>query len=143
MRGILTAVLLLAASAPAAADFAAGVEAYHRGDHAAALRAFRPLAGRGHAGAQVSLGNMYLQGQGVPRDPGQAAAWFLKAVWQGVAQAQANLGLMYARGDGVPEDSAEAVFWLRQAAGQGHAHAQGNLGLMYAKGDGVPAAVTD
>ena len=43
MRRIVSAVLLLAASSSVAADFSAGVEAYLRGDYAAALREFRPL----------------------------------------------------------------------------------------------------
>jgi hypothetical protein len=38
------------------ADFAAGVEAYARGDYATAMREFRPLAQQGHVPAQYNLG---------------------------------------------------------------------------------------
>ena len=38
---------------------------------------------------------MYTQGQGVPQDYVQAAAWFRKAAGQGNAPAQAALGVMY------------------------------------------------
>ena len=41
-----------------AADFQAGKEAYERGDDAAALREWRPLAEQGHAKAQYGLGLM-------------------------------------------------------------------------------------
>ena len=66
MRRILPAMLLLVASSSVAADFAAGVEAYERGDYATALREFRPLADQGDARAQVLLGVMYIIGKGVP-----------------------------------------------------------------------------
>ncbi len=36
--------------------------AYFRGDHATAIRLFRPLADQGDALAQIFLGNMYVQG---------------------------------------------------------------------------------
>ena len=58
MRRIVSALLLLAASSSVAADFAAGVEAYGRGDYSTALREFRPLAEQGDAAAQVKLGVM-------------------------------------------------------------------------------------
>ena len=39
------------------ADFQKGVDAYDRGDYAAALREWKPLAEQGHASAQFNLGN--------------------------------------------------------------------------------------
>ena len=52
-----TAFLIAALCAQTlAADFQTGMEAYERGDFAAALREFRPLAEQGHAWAQFSLG---------------------------------------------------------------------------------------
>ena len=138
MRRIVSALLLLAASSSVAADFAAGVEAYGRGDYAAALREFRPLAEQGDAAAQVNLGIMYDNGDGVPEDDRQAVFWYRKAAEQGNTAAQVNLGLVYANGDGVPEDDRQAVFWWRKAAEQGDAAAQVNLGIMYADGEGVP-----
>ena len=138
MRRIVSAILLLAASSSVAADFAAGWEAYIRGDYATALREFRPLAEQGDAEAQYNLGVMYDNGRGVPEDDGQAAFWYRKAAEQGHAEAQFNLGVMYADGEGVPEDDVQAAFWFRKAAEQGDAEAQYNLGVMYANGEGVP-----
>ena len=138
MRRIVWAVLLLAASSSVAADFAAGWEAYIRGDYATALREWRPLAEQGHAAAQNNLGFMYANGEGVPEDDGQAVFWYRKAAEQGDAKAQYNLGVRYDNGRGVPEDDGQAAFWYRKAAEQGHAKAQYNLGVMYANGEGVP-----
>lgn len=67
MRRIVSALLLLAASSSVAADFAAEVEAYERGDYATALREFRPLAEQGNAAAQFNLGIHVRQRQGRPR----------------------------------------------------------------------------
>ena len=108
MRRIVWAVLLLAASSSVAADFAAGWEAYIRGDYATALREWRPLAEQGDAEAQFNLGLMYANGEGVPEDDVQAAFWFRKAAEQGDAAAQNNLGVRYDNGEGVPEDYVQA-----------------------------------
>ncbi len=138
IRGIAAALLVLAATPAVAADFDAGVEAYHRGDYASALREFRPLAVQGDAAAQSYLGFMYANGQGVPEDDRQAVYWYRLAAEQGNASAQNNLGVMYGTGQGVPEDDRQAVYWYRRAAEQGYAAAQANLGFMYDTGEGVP-----
>jgi uncharacterized protein len=63
------------------------------------------------------LANLYTQGQGVPQDYTQAAAWDRKAAEQGNnAVAQFLLGLSYYLGLGVPQDDVEAYFWLDVAA---------------------------
>ena len=80
---------------------------------------------------RTSLGLMYVDGRGVPKDETQAVAWFRKSADQGDADAQANLGLMYKSGRGVPKDEAQAVPWYRKAVEQGVANAQFNLGFMY------------
>ena len=82
------------------------------------------LAERGNAVAQLLLGDMYANGEGVPRDEAQTVTWYRKAAEQGIADAQNNLGGMYANGEGVPRDEAQAVTWSRKAAEQGHAGAQ-------------------
>jgi TPR repeat protein len=81
---------------------------------------------------------MYANGQGVPQDDTQAAAWYRKAADQGNATAQTNFGIMYAKGQGVPRDDAQAAAWYQKAADQGNAKAQVILGLMYELGQGVP-----
>jgi S1-C subfamily serine protease len=112
--------------------------AYKRGDYATALREWSPLAKQGHAHAQLYLGFMYYQGQGVPQDSKEGLRWYRLAAEQGDAFAQHMLGLLYATGQGVPQDSKEALRWVRLAAEQGHAYSQGMLGSMYYRGEGVP-----
>ena len=67
----------------AAAGFEAGRAAYNRGDCAAALRAWKPLAEQGDAQAQFNLEVMYYHGEGVPQDDVQAYAWLNIAAAQG------------------------------------------------------------
>ncbi len=123
---------------PAWADFQAGLDAYLRGDYAAALREWRPLAEQGNAHAQNYLGLLYAIGNGVVRDDGYARQWWEKAAAQGLANAQSNLGVLYDNGHGVPRDYRQARQWYEQAAAQGDAVAQLNLGLLYQNGHGVP-----
>ena len=69
-----------------------GGEAYNRGDFAAALQEWRPLAEQGDAVAQYNLGLIYADGEGVLKDDAEAVKWFRKAAEQGVALAQHNVG---------------------------------------------------
>jgi TPR repeat protein len=139
MRKILGMALavLLSAGAAGAQDFEAGWAAADRGDYAAALKEWRPLAEASDASAQFNLGIMYDNGLGVPQDDAEADKWYRLAADQGHATAQYNLGVMYHQGDGVQQDKAEAVRWYRLAADQGVADAQFNLGVMYRDGLGV------
>jgi TPR repeat protein len=82
LLAILTALMLLA-SPVTAADFQKGLAADERGDHATALKEFRPLAELGHPGAQYKLGAMYGAGKGVPRDYATAVKWLRKAAERG------------------------------------------------------------
>lgn len=132
------AVVLVALSLPAWAQYQAGLDAFNRGDYATAFREFKTLAEQGDVSAQFLIGAMYAEGEGVPRDYGEAASWFLKAAEQGSAQGQFGLGAMYDQGTGVQVDFAEALKWYRKSAMQGYAPAMLNLGSMYKRGSGVP-----
>jgi uncharacterized protein len=125
----LTALLMLAALAGAAVagPLEDGIAAYQHDDYATALRLLRPLAEQGTAEAQVPLGFMYHDGEGVPKDYVQAAGWFRKAAEQGDIAAQAALGDMYLEGEGVPKDDAQAARWLQKPAEQGLPAAQSAL----------------
>lgn len=75
MKNILAVVLasLLALSSVAwGGPFEEGIAAYDRKDFATALVWFRKVADQGYAIAQLSLGEMYDYGQGVPEDDRQA-----------------------------------------------------------------------
>ena len=136
--GSLLLCLLTLASTLSQADIQTGQDALNRGDYATAMREFQAAAKEGNAYAQVFIGTMYYQGEGVPQDYAQAAAWIRKAAEQGLAGAQYNLGQLYRLGQGVPQDYAQAASLYRKAAEQGYALAQTHLGLMYDDGKGVP-----
>ena len=117
MKRIIAAVALyFGLVQPVLAGFDEGAAAYQRGDYAAALRELRPLAERGRAEAQLGLGAMYANGQGVPQDYREAVRWYRKAAEQGDARAYFALGLTYDVGQGVPQDYAEAYKWFNLAA---------------------------
>jgi uncharacterized protein len=120
----------------AQSDSEAGYAAYEKGSYRTALRLLHPLAEKGDARAQSTLGLMYYKGNGVAQDDREALHWFHLAADQGDARAQFNLGGMYFEAQGVPQDFAEAAKWWRIAADQGYPQAQYNLGLWYAEGKG-------
>jgi TPR repeat protein len=117
--------LLAVAMGPAVAqDIDKGKEAAWRGDYAAALAEFQPLAEQGNADAQYGLASLYRDGRGVPRDDGQAAAWYLRAAEAGSWWATFDLGMLYwgqsraaEAQNGAPNDAMVRVhMWLGIAA---------------------------
>ena len=120
-------LLLANVSVCSAQDFQKGLAAAQKGDYAAALREWRPLAEQGDASAQFKLGVMYADGKGVKQNLKAAQDWYTKSADQGLADAQYNLGLLY-----YPENEAKNLF--EKAAGQGMAEAQHMLGVMYERG---------
>ena len=124
IKAALIAIALALAVPVAAQDIDAGFEAYQRGDYAAALREYRPLAEQGNASAQYNLGVMYVLGQGLPQDYANAVTWFRNAAARGHANAQHYLGYLNEKGHGTAQDYAEALRWYRKAADQGNARAQ-------------------
>ena len=135
---LLILAFALATEMVCAGPYEDAAAAYSRDDYATALRIWRPLADRGHAGAQTNIGFMYAEGQGVPKDEKLAVLWYRKAAEQGDAIGQYNLGVRYALGKGVPKDDQMAVFWYRKAAELGYVFAQASLGDRYAVGRGIP-----
>ncbi len=111
----------------------AGVEAYDRGDYAAALRAWRTAAERGDADAQYNIGQIYKLGRGVPVDMVEAEKWYRLAALQGHDLGEANYGMMLFE-NGKRE---AAVPWLERAVANGEARAEYLLGVMLFNGDGV------
>jgi uncharacterized protein len=90
--------------------------AYDRKDYASALQPCLSLAEHGDARAQLSLGGMYYNGQGVQQDYVEAAKWTRKAAEQGYTPAQADLGVLYWNGQGVQQNAVLAYMWLSLAA---------------------------
>ncbi|MBL0867496.1 sel1 repeat family protein [Pectobacterium carotovorum] len=95
------------------------------------LAEMQQLANNGNVDAQLALGDMYYDGDGIEEDYAQAKTWYMKAAGQGNAYAQLMLGDMYYNGDGVEKDYAQAKAWYTKSAEQGSAEAQYELGTMY------------
>ncbi|MEX0924101.1 MAG: SPOR domain-containing protein [Rhodovibrionaceae bacterium] len=134
---VLTPAVILPVTAQAQ-DYAAGLDAYDRGEFEEALRILQPLADAGDARAQYGIGKIYETGGGpIVSDPQQAVLWYSRSAEQGVAAAQNNLALMYAEGRGVSQNKPQALALWEAAARGGHPHAQYNMGLLFYRGEGV------
>jgi TPR repeat protein len=129
---------IICLATPAWADLQSGWDAYGRGDHATALREWRPLAEQGVANAQYNLGLLYAKGQGVPQEYEQVRQRYEKAAAQGNANAQYKLGVLYGNGQGGAQDNDQARQWWEKAAAQEDPRAQYSLGFLYHSGYYVP-----
>ncbi|MGA7949445.1 MAG: tetratricopeptide repeat protein, partial [Thiobacillaceae bacterium] len=94
-------------------------------------------AKRGDARAELEMGRRYAQGDGVIKNPKEAAQWFAKAARQGSAEAQYQLGLALLAGEGVVQDFNAAFGWIEKPAKKGYAPAQNTLGELYRFGTGT------
>lgn len=70
------ALLVLAFSASASADFERGMQAYQEGDYTTAFNEIKAAAENGDERAYGKLGAFYLYGSGTPRSLTEAYAWF-------------------------------------------------------------------
>ncbi len=139
LAAVVFSAWLLVPGGPARADNTEAEATYRRGDFATALRVLTVAAERGDIDAQLKLGLMHGNGEGVPADQAQAARWFHKATEKLDPGAQFNVAVMYFEGKGLPRDYGQAAYWFRKAAERGDAEAQFNLGLMHDGGLGLAA----
>ncbi|HHY0592304.1 TPA: tetratricopeptide repeat protein, partial [Vibrio parahaemolyticus] len=95
-------------------------------------------AKQGFALAQLNLGTLYANGQGVPKDKVQSEYWFIKAAEQGNSKAQFNLAMIYLNSDHETKNVSHAIKLLLNASENNMPEAQYILGTMYIKGQGVP-----
>ena len=110
-------------------DYGRGAAAYATANYADAFIYLAPLAERGDDHAQYLLGEMYLKGLGLIKDPAMAMKWLSQAAQVGNVQAQVSLGEMYDRGEAGKPDPDEALKWMQAAADQGHPAAQLYMGI--------------
>jgi uncharacterized protein len=96
-----------------------------------AAKWFRIAAEHGGPIAQIALGHMYEEGDGVIQDGEQAIYWFRKAADRGNYQALLALGNIYAEGRAIAQDWSESAKWFRLAAEQDSYSGQANLGYLY------------
>lgn len=122
-----------AATPPARAAEAvkAGVDAWSRGDYAAAIARWRGPAEAGDADAQFNLAQAYKLGRGVARDLARAQDLYGRAARQGHAQAADNYGLVLFQNG----RQSEAMEWLKGSAERGEPRAMYILGIAHFNGD--------
>jgi cell division septation protein DedD len=135
MRTLLLALTIGFASLPASAQTVrAGIDAWQKGDAAAAVGIWRPLAERGDADAAFNLGQAYRLGKGVPLDLAQAQSWLERAARKGHVDAAATLGLLlFQNGNRV-----SGMRWLKGAAQAGEPRALLMVGTAMYNGDEIP-----
>lgn len=96
--------------------------------------ALREAAMTGDARALFEIGNRYMEGVGVTKDPSEAAKWYEKSAEQSFAPALYRLGNMNEKGIGMPRNLATAINFYRQSAKDGNASAMHNLAVLFASG---------
>jgi TPR repeat protein len=102
---------------------------YRSGNFVKAFRMAKSFANQGEPAAQLLLGMMYYFGQGVDRNPAEAAKWTELCVEKlKLPLIQQIVGNNYLLGDGVEKDIDKGISWLRLSADQGFAPAQFDLG---------------
>ena len=137
--GIILGVALLLAVPASAQTVRAGIEAWQKGDHAAAVAVWTPLAAKGDADAAFNLGQAYRLGKGVALDHGRSQHYLEQAARKGHVDAAATLGIILFQNN----DRSAALRWLRIAAEGGEARAMLLFGTALYNGDGLsPDPVT-
>lgn len=127
-------VSILSVSPRVHADLASAKDAYDMEEYADALQELLPLAESGNTEAQIIVGHMYNNGNGVTANLAKGAVYYQHAATLGNARAQALLAFLYISGRGVKRDHEQAAHWYLQAANQGDAYAQLDLARLYTEG---------
>jgi hypothetical protein len=129
-----TALTALLTGGAAWADVKTGVDAWSRGDYAAAVHEWLGPAAAGDADAMFNHGQAYRLGRGVPQDAAKAEELYARAAAKGHLQAADTYGLMLFQ-DGRRE---AALPYLQDAVRRGDPRAEYLLGIAHFNGDAVP-----
>ena len=120
------------ASLSARADFNEATRAYLLGEFEKARYEALVDATDGKPEAQMLLGQLYFNGEGVEKDIKAALYWYEKAASQGFVDAQYRLGSLYFEGKPeFPKDYDKAYQWLQQALENGNNDAKPKLEGLY------------
>lgn len=102
------------------ADFLEGKKSYDNKNWRRAIVLLRPLAEQGDARAMVLLGNMYLDGYGVERDPTEAFMLYRRGAERNNADAMLATATLYQTGNGIPLNTRLAIMWFERCAKTGN-----------------------
>ena len=98
-------------------------ELFEAGDRSKSIQLFLKAAVKGSREAQVNIGNIYDDGDGVARSFDKARNWYKRAVTSGSYEGAYNLGASYlSRGQ-----VRWSVHWFRVAKSMGHEDADEQL----------------
>lgn len=89
----------------------------------------------GIAAAQISIGNSYSKGSGVPVNQEKAVHWYRLAAQNGYVDAAWNMGVAYEYGRGVSPSMPQALRWYCAGAMEGDQEAQWHLAAVYYLGE--------
>jgi uncharacterized protein len=103
---------------------------YKKRDYLNTVKWYTRAATQRHVYAQLFLGSMYAEGDGIPRDYKMAMMSYKLAAMQGNADAQFLVGAMYFQGKGVVQNYVYAHMWWNIAASSGHEDAVTNRGIV-------------
>ena len=103
-----------------------------------ALEWFEKAAAKGHAGAQVGIGDVNYTKERYE----DAVTWFTKAADQHDTEAESWLGRCYQFGNGVEQNLDTALAWFEKAAAKGHADGQFGIGVVNYTKERYEEAVT-
>ena len=106
-------------------------------DTALALRYLDTAIACGNTSAMMFLGNLYAEGEVVPRDTVRCVELYNQAVAHGSVTAMLRLGASHKEGSVAPKDDKRAAELYQMAAERGSLEGLCRLGLCYEEGEGV------
>ena len=128
-------LLLLHVSATAGINEA--TKAYILGDYEKARYEALIGASDGDPIAQMLMGQLYYNGEGVEKSVELAMYWYEQAARQGYQEAQFRLGTLYFNGSpGIEKDYKKAWEWLSKADDSGHGKVEPMLEILYRQESG-------
>jgi TPR repeat protein len=95
-------------------------------------------AENGQPQAMLSVGMLYEQGLGVPKNFGKALEWYERAAFSGEKEGYFRLGVCNEVGMGTVADMTKAVAAYEKAAAMGSASALHKMASLYLTGRGMP-----
>ncbi|OJW72247.1 MAG: sporulation protein [Sphingomonadales bacterium 63-6] len=131
MAALAVAALAAPAWTPALADVKTGVDAWSRGDYAAAVAEWKGPAEAGDADALFNLAQAYRLGRGVEEDSSMAEYYYARAAEKGHMRAADIYGLILFQ-TGRRE---QALTYVQDAARRGDPRSQYLLGIAHFNGD--------
>ena len=135
---LLASLFLLVPIISMAQEINVGLGQYNNGRSEKEINELLSLAEQGDIIAQLTIGQLYFEGNGVPKDYSKAMKWYRLAAKEGNSEAQFRIGVMYDYGYGFSSDETAAMKWYQMAAQQGHPKAHFTIGYRYKNGRGVP-----